>query len=82
MATTWCSIVLSLLSQAPAEAHCFSVWHYNVPQRCGGAVRHAPSATPMPPDRAYAVSDMPDGWGIDALWEAIARQDTGQGGKK
>ena len=34
----------------PAQAHCYSVWHYPTRQRCGGIAARAPA-----PDKSYYV---------------------------
>lgn len=41
-------IILSVLT-TPAHAHCYSIWHYNFPQRCGS--RLAQTDTPVPPSK-------------------------------
>jgi hypothetical protein len=56
-------LTLALLS-SPADAHCFSVWHYKNAQRCGGnnqppvvriAKRMTVPATPQAPGPSFDI---------------------------
>jgi hypothetical protein len=73
--------VLALIgiTHGDAEAHCYSVWHYNYPQRCGGVYARSnrayvgdrvPATPPIPvvrpPDNdASADIPLPD---LAAFW--------------
>ena len=46
------AVALVALSVQPVSAHCYSVWHYPQPQRCG--VAHQ-LVRPMPPSRQEAA---------------------------
>lgn len=52
--------LVALLFAFPAEAHCYSIWNYPKPQRCGSHVaqQQDPPAPPVKPDPlpAFTVS--------------------------
>lgn len=47
-----------MLLAAPAEAHCFSVWHYPWAQRCGVAVTHVTHVTPPPKTNDIPIPEL------------------------
>ena len=60
------ALVLLVATVHPAQSHCYRVWHYNVPQHCGGVyartspVRpHADRPVPPPVVRADPVVAIP-----------------------
>ena len=71
-------VVLPLVAMAqPAHSHCYSVWHYNVPQHCGRsyirvAQEHVPDPDPRdvstPPARTDGV-DIPLPSLTDMTWD-------------
>jgi hypothetical protein len=50
--------VLGLLWAAPAEAHCYSIWHYRSPQRCAIRV-HGPEIRALRPAPVRRVALAP-----------------------
>lgn len=83
------ALALVLLATAhPAQSHCYSVWHYKVPQRCGTTIAYA-QPRPLrphdnrpvqpPPDRPRDVVDIPlpdltAEWATDDRSDGLQRQ--------
>lgn len=51
--------VLGLLWAAPAEAHCYSIWHYRSPQRCSARSPSGLLALRSAPARAAPGKQLP-----------------------
>jgi hypothetical protein len=56
------AVTLMMAFPAEAAAHCYSVWHYKFPQRCGVAVARAEvwENKPMPPSPPIGLREQPD----------------------
>ena len=56
------AIALMALGTQPVSAHCYRVWHFSQPQRCGFIAAHAPLPRPhwpAPPVPAAKLEEPP-----------------------